>query len=106
MLNNLDLLEGLGKFLDREYKWGGEGKCWKHLAQYFRVEEKIYEDFTCWQERSPTEDLFEHLKTRKPEEFTIRKLKDNLSSIDRQDVQDVLFKHQDLGEFSVSTVTT
>lgn len=105
VLSNLELLEGLGKFLDREYKWGGEGKCWKHLAEYFRVEAKIYEDFPCCKERSPTEDLFDHLKTEKPQEFTIRKLKDKLSSIDRQDVQDVLLKYQDLGEFSVSTVS-
>ncbi|KAL9989497.1 hypothetical protein ACROYT_G004056 [Oculina patagonica] len=96
VLNNLELLEGLGKCLDKEYKCGGEIKCWKHLAEYFGVEAKIYEDFTCSQESSPTEDLFELLKTQKPEEFTIGKLKDELSFIDRQDVQDVLSTHQDL----------
>lgn len=96
VLNNLELLEGLGKCLDKEYKYRGGKKCWKHLAQHFEVEAKIYEDFTRSQERSPTEDLFEFLKTRKPKEFTIGKLKNKLSSINRQDVQDVILE---LGEY-------
>lgn len=101
MLNNLELLEGLGKSLDKEYKLGGEIKCWKHLAEYFEIEAKIYEDFTCCHERSPTEDLFEFLETEKPEEFTIGKLKDKLQSINRPDVQDVLLTHQDLSKYSL-----
>lgn len=105
MLNNLELLEGLGKGLDKEYKCGGEIKCWKHLAGYFGVKAEIYETFTYSQERSPTEDLFELLKTKKPNEFTIGKLKDRLSDIHRQDVQDVLLTHQLSGEFTVSTVS-
>ena len=100
MLNNLELLEGLGKSLDKEYKCGGEIKCWKHLAEYFTIEENTYENFTHYQERSPTEDLFQFLTSNKPKEFTIGTLKENLQSIVRQDVQEVLLTHQDLSKYS------
>ena len=56
------------------------------------MEAKTYEDFTRSQERSPTEDLFDFLKTQKPKEFTIGKLKDKLSSIERPDVQGILLE--------------
>ena len=104
MLNNLQLLEGLGKLLDKQYKWYGEKKCWKHVAEYFGIEAEIYEDFTRYQERSPTEDLFEFLKTDKPKDFTIGKLTDNLRSIDRQDVQEVLLTHQDSSKYSSHSI--
>lgn len=91
VLNNLELLEGLGKILDKEYECA-DIKCWKHLSEHFGVEAKTYEDFTRSQEHSPTEDLFEYIKTRKPEEFTVGKLEDKLSSIERPDVQDVLLQ--------------
>ena len=99
LLDNLELLEGLGRCLDKEHRYGME-KCWKHLAEYFEVEANIYEDFTYSRENSPTEDLFEFLKTRTPQEFTLDQLKDKLNSIDRQDViQDVILKHQQLRKF-------
>ncbi|XP_020610251.1 uncharacterized protein LOC110048813 isoform X2 [Orbicella faveolata] len=94
VLNNLELLEGLGNCLDKQYKCG-EIKCWKHLCEHFGVEAKTYEDFTRSQERSPTEDLFDFLKTQEPKEFTIGKLKDKLSSIERQDVQGILLEFDD-----------
>ena len=96
VLNNLELLEGLVNCFDKEYKCG-EIKCWKHLSEYFGVEAKTYEDFTRSQEHSPTEDLFEFLKTRGPKEFTVGKLKDKLSSIERPDVQDFLLE---FGEYT------
>jgi len=91
VLNNLELLEGLGKYLDKQYKYG-ELKCWKHLSEHFGVEAETYEDFTRNQERSPTEDLFEFQKTRKPKEFTVGWLKDKLSSIERPDVGRILLE--------------
>lgn len=91
VLNNRELLEGLGNCLDKQYKCG-EIKCWKHLSEYFGVEAKTYEDFTRSQEHSPTEDLFEYQKTQKPKEFTVGKLKDKLKSIERPDVQGVLLE--------------
>ena len=97
VLNNLELLEGLGKSLDGEYKYG-EIKCWKHLSQYFGVEAETYEDFTRSQKHSPTEDLFEFLRTRQPEEFTVGKLKDKLSSIERSDIHPVLLE-ANFGEY-------
>lgn len=98
VLNNLALLEGLARCLDREYR-GGIVKCWRHLAEHFEIEVNIYEGFTSCQEKSPTEDLFEFLKVQMSAKFTIRKLKEKLSSINRQDViQDVLLKYQELGE--------
>ena len=90
MLNNLELLEGLGSSLDKQYKFGKNLKCWKHLCEDFGVEAETYEDFTRSQDHSPTEDLFELLKARKPQEFTVSKLKDKLHLIGRPDVQDVL----------------
>ena len=96
--NNLTLLEGLARCLDKEHRYGRK-KCWKHLAEHFRVEESIYKYFTCCPQKSHTENLFYFLKTRKPTEFTIEKLKEGLKSIDRNDViQDVLKKHQVLGK--------
>lgn len=86
--NNLELLEGLGKYLDKESKCK-EIKCWKHLSEHFEVEAKTYEGFTHRQEHSPTEDLFEFL-SQKPKEFTVGKLKDKLSHIERSDVANVL----------------
>lgn len=90
--NNLELLEGLANCLDKEYE-GGKIKCWKHLCEYFGVEAKTYEDFPCSKEHSPTEDLFEFLKTTRSKEFTVGKLKDMLSSIERPDVQVVLLEY-------------
>ena len=91
VLNNLELLEGLGKCLDKQYRYG-ETKCWKHLSEHFGVEAKTYEDFIRNQERSPTEDLFEFQKTRKPKEFTVGWLKAKLSSIERSEVQSILLE--------------
>ena len=98
MLNNLDLLEGLEAMLDKEYKIGQEIKCWKHLAEHFEVKAEMYERFSYIQENSPTEDLFEFLKTNYPEEFTTCNLKNGLGAIDRKDVQDVLSNHPDIGK--------
>ena len=97
MRNNLTLLEKIAKCLDKEQRYGAM-KCWKHLAEQFGVEESIYNTFTCCPENSPTENLFDFLKTRKPTEFTIKKLKEGMNSIGRNDViEDVFEKHQDLG---------
>lgn len=93
VINNLELLEGLGKYLDKESKCK-EIKCWKHLCEYFEVEAKTYEDFTHSQEHSPTEDLFEFLN-QKPKEFTVGKLKEKLSHIERSDVAGVLSDFDD-----------
>lgn len=94
--NNLTLLDRIARYLDKEHRHGTV-KCWMHLAEQFGVEERIYRTFTCCPENSPTENLFAFLKTRKPTEFTIEKLKEGMNSIDRNDIiEDVFKKHQDL----------
>lgn len=94
VINNLVLLEGLGKYLDKESKCK-EIKCWKHLSEHFEVEAKTSEGFTHSHVHSPTEDLFEFLD-QKLKEFTVGKLKDKLIHIKRSDVADVL---SDFGEY-------
>ena len=92
--NNLKLMELLGKHLDKEGRYG-ETKCWKHLSQHFGVEAETYEDFACSQEHSPTKDLLQFL-IQTHEEFTVVKLKDKLSEIERSDVVDAL---SEFGEY-------
>ncbi|XP_068737776.1 uncharacterized protein [Montipora capricornis] len=101
--NNLTLLERIARCLDKEQRHGTM-KCWKHLAEQFGVEESIYKTFTSCPENSPTENLFDFLKTRKPTEFTIKKFKEGMNSIDRNDViEDVFKKHQDLDSLNDKT---
>ena len=89
----LVLLEALCRCLDSEYIYGA-CKCWKHLAEYFGIEEEEYQNFNCNQIQSPTEVMFEFLKTRYPE-VTIGDLKDGLCEIGREDViTDVLLKYE------------
>ena len=92
--SNLELLEGLARCLDKQHPYGRQ-KCWKHVAEYFGVEAGTYKAFTCRPENSPTENLFYFLKTRFHDQFTIKKLKDGLNCIERNDViHDVLMKYQ------------
>jgi len=92
LLGCLELLEGLSRSLDKEYKYG-LCKCWKHAAEYFNIEEEEYQNFKCNLIHSPTEVMFEYLQTCNPE-ITIGNVKDGLHSIGRQDVINVLIKHE------------
>ncbi|XP_078382634.1 uncharacterized protein LOC144665279 isoform X2 [Oculina patagonica] len=92
MLGSLELLEETSRCLDQEYKYG-QCKCWKHVAQFFGVPEEEYENFKCSQVHSPTEVMFEYLESVRPE-ITVGVLKDGLAQIDRQDVTDILLKHE------------
>ena len=94
MQNSLELLEELGRCLDKEYKYG-KSKCWKHLAEEFEIKAEVYEQFSCCQIHSPTEVLFEYLATCQWY-LKVGTLKDALGSIDRNDVvQGVLVKHEE-----------
>ena len=92
ILGCLDLLEGLSRCLDKEYKYGS-CKCWKHIAERFGIEEQEYQKFNCSQVHSPTEVMFEYLKAQNPE-ITIGDVKDGLHSIAREDVVRVLVKYE------------
>lgn len=91
-LGCLDLLEGLSRCLDKEYRYG-TCKCWKHIAEFFDIEEEEYQNFECSEIHSPTEVMFEYLKSSNPE-ITIGMVKDGLHSIGRQDVIEVLIKYE------------
>ena len=93
MKGSLELSEALGRYLDKEYRYGNI-KCWKHLAENFGVEPDTYERFGNSLMHSPTERLFEYLRTFRPK-LTVEEIMDALASIDRQDVvQKVFFKLQ------------
>lgn len=92
ILDCLDLLEGLSRCLDKEYKYGS-CKCWKHVAEYFDIEEQEYQNFNCSQVHSPTEVMFEYLQTRRPE-ITIGDVKGGLRLIAREDVVLVLVEYE------------
>lgn len=97
VLNNLELLEGLAKYLDQGDPHGNP-KCWRNLAEHFGVEASIYQTFTC-SPRSPTEKLFAYLENRDGDKFTIEILKSGLHDIDRKDIiTNILVKHQVLGK--------
>ena len=93
ILGCLVLLEALCRCLDKEYKYGA-CKCWKHVAEYFGIEEQEYQNFKCNQIHSPTEVMFEFLKTCSPG-ITIGDIKAGLNSIGRQDVINVLVKYEE-----------
>ena len=88
----LNLLEGLSKRLDKEYKYGS-CKCWKHLAEHFGIKEQEYQNFNCSQVHSPTEVMFKYLKAHKPK-ITIGDVKDGLHLIAREDVVRVLVEYE------------
>ena len=90
ILGCLDLLQGISRHLDKEYKYGN-CQCWKHAAEQFGIEVQEYQNFKCSQVHSPTEVMFEYLETSKPD-ITIGDLKDKLHNIGRQDVIDVILK--------------
>lgn len=92
ILGCLELLEGLCRCLDKEYTYG-TSKCWKHIAEAFGIKEQDYQNFKCSQFHSPTEVMFEYLKTCSPE-VTVGHVKDGLSSIERQDVIAVFVKYE------------
>lgn len=94
MLDHLEILEGLSRSLDKEYKYGA-CKCWKHAAQCFGIEEQEYQSFKCKDIHSPTEVMFEYLQADSPETM-IGHLKAGLRSIGRQDVIDVLIKYEQI----------
>ena len=89
----LELLEGLCRCLDKEYRYGA-CKCWKHIAENFGIKEKEYQNFKCSQIHSPTEVMFEYLQTSNPD-LAIGEMKCALHSIGRQDVVGVLVKHDE-----------
>jgi len=92
VLGHLELLEGLSRSLDKEYK-NGVCKCWKHIAEHFDIERDDYQNFRCNQVHSPTEAMFDYLESSRPE-TTIGKVKEGLQSIGIQDVVDVLIEYQ------------
>jgi len=91
-LGSLEVLEAASKSLDKEYRYG-HCKCWKHLAEFFRISKEEYESFNCNQVHSPTEVMFEYLESVMPH-ITVGDLKDGLAQIERQDVIGILIKHQ------------
>ena len=58
---------------------------WQHLAQAIGVPADISLSFDCDTEQSPTEDLFNHLITWKPD-MTFKQLKEILRSAGRNDL--------------------
>lgn len=88
ILDRLGLLEGLSRCLDKEYKYGRR-QCWKHIAEYFGIDEEMYQSFRDSEILSPTEEMFEHLQTTDTE-MTIGTLKEKLRLVERPDVIDVL----------------
>ncbi|XP_044174897.1 uncharacterized protein LOC114953099 isoform X2 [Acropora millepora] len=92
ILDRLGLLEGLSRCLDKEYKYG-RYQCWKHIAEYFGIDEEMYQSFRDSEIVSPTEEMFEHLQTTDTE-MTIGTLKEKLRSVERLDVIDVLVECQ------------
>jgi len=103
ILDCLELLEGLSRSLDKEYKYGA-CKCWKHAAEYFGIEEEEYQNFKCTLIHSPTEVMFEYLQTCSPE-MTVADVKGGLHSIGRQNVIDVLTKYEQ-SEYTTGHVKT
>lgn len=92
LLDSLELLEELSRCLDQEYKYG-HCKCWKHIAEFFGIPEEDYQNFKCNKVHSPTELLFEFLKSDRPD-ITVGNLKHGLAQIERQDVINILLKHE------------
>lgn len=92
LLDSLELLEKLSRCLDQEYKYG-HCKCWKHIAEFFGIPEKDYQNFKCNKVHSPTEILFEFLKSDSPH-ITVGSLKHGLAQIERKDVIDILLQHE------------
>ncbi len=78
--------------MDQEYRYG-HCKCWKHVAEFFKIPEKDYKDFNCNQVHSPTEVMFEFLQTDNPD-IKVGVLKDALAQIERHDVIAILMKHE------------
>ena len=92
LLDSLELLEELSRCLDQEYRYG-RCKCWKHIAEFFDIPENDYQNFKCNKVHSPTEILFEYLKSDSPH-ITVGMLKHGLAQIERKDVIDILIKHE------------
>ncbi|XP_067043167.1 uncharacterized protein [Acropora muricata] len=92
ILDRLDLLEELSRCLDKEYKYG-RNQCWKHVAEYFGIDEEKYQSFGCSKIHSPTEEMFDYLDATDTK-LTIGKLKEKLLSVERQDVIDVLVEYE------------
>lgn len=92
ILGCLDLLEALGRCLDKEYKYG-HCKCWKHLSEHFGISEAVYRSFKFQKENSPTELMFEYLQSSLPD-ITVESLKDALNQIERNDVISVLINYE------------
>lgn len=92
LLDSLELLEELSRCLDQEYRYG-RCKCWKHIAEFFDIPENDYQNFKCNKVHSPTEILFEFLKSDSPD-ITVGMLKHGLAQIERKDVIDILIKHE------------
>lgn len=92
LLGSLEVLEASSRSLDKEYRYG-RCKCWKHLAEIFGISKEEYESFKCNQVHSPTEVMFEYLGSVMPD-ITVGDLKDGLAKIERQDVTDILIKHE------------
>ena len=88
----LELQEELCRCLDKEYKYG-TCKCWKHIAEACGIKEQEYQNFKCSQVQSPTEVMFEYLKSRRPE-VTIRDVKSGLHLVEREDVIAVFVKYE------------
>lgn len=91
-LGFLELVEALGRCLDKEYKYG-QCKCWKHIAEVFDIPEDEYENFNCNKVHSPTEVMFEYLQSVSPD-ITVGDLKNGLCQIERQDVIGILLTHE------------
>ena len=92
LLDCLGLLEASSRCLDPEYRYG-HCRCWKHVAEFFGVPEEEYQNFKCSKVQSPTEVMFEFLKSVSPD-TTVGTLKDALAHINRHDVIDILVKHE------------
>ncbi|KAJ7339409.1 hypothetical protein OS493_005804 [Desmophyllum pertusum] len=103
ILGFLELLEALGRCLDKEYKYG-QCKCWKHIAEFFRIPEQKYENFKCNKVHSPTEVMFEYLESDRPD-ITVGDLKNGLHQIERQDVIGILIKHENCDQSTLNDNT-
>lgn len=104
VLECLVLLYALAQCLDVEYMYGST-KCWKDLAEEFRILATTYERFDYCEVLSPTNQLFEYVISSFRPDMSIGELKSHLLSIERTDIKVLLQKHIESKGFLFSSFT-
>ena len=85
--NGSPILDEVARRLDNSSFRDGQLCCWKQLAGYFKVPDKVYYNLKQGDNPSQSENLFQYLASTQTD-LTIGKIKEALGEIGKQDLVD------------------